>query len=130
ASASALRLVSPCSKSLPTNVSMLAKSENAFVTVLCLPVIVHVTSVPFSAGTKVNSVTFDVLKGLMNSRSIVRLSLGMLSVMVIDPSPALLLPDHAYLAPLPEPAPEWVRCMFGSSFSHGDHSGHVWKSFR
>src|SRR5262249_17074019 len=65
----------------------------------------------------------------MNSRWMVTLSGGRLSVIVMRPSPTRLLPDQAYTAPGPAGAPETSFFIAGSSFSHGDHSGHLRKSF-
>src|SRR5687768_12196452 len=54
---------------------------------------------------------------------------GVLSTMVIRPSPVSLFPFHAYEAPTPLFGPSNVRAIPGSYFSYGDHDCHAWKSF-
>ena len=45
------------------------------------------------------------------------------------PSPISLLPAQAKTAPSPADGPSKVVFALGSSFAHGDHASHLWKSF-
>src|ERR1035441_9663359 len=66
--------------------------------------------------------------GFKKSSLIVTLEPGDVSVISMRPSPALLLPAHAYTAPLPLAAPVKVLFIAGSSFSQGDQEAQRWKS--
>lgn len=63
--------------------------------------------------------------GFVKTRSITTLSLGLLAVIFIEPSPTSLLPDHENFAPTPEAGPSKEFFAFGSSFAHGDQSLHL-----
>src|SRR5215813_7169918 len=56
-------------------------------------------------------------------------SAGRLWVSVMRPSPISLLPAQAKTAPSPADGPSKVVFALGSSFAHGDHASHLWKSF-
>src|SRR6266478_9809244 len=88
----------------------------------------HVTAVRSPAGLNVNSAVFVAAKGFRNSSLILTSSLGRLSVIVMRPSPTLLLPDHAKTAPSPAGAPSNAFFAAGSSFAHGDQASQLWKS--
>src|SRR5436305_1929377 len=55
-------------------------------------------------------------------------SLGLLSVMVMLPSPTSLLPDQRKRAPLPDVGPSKEFWQFGSIFVQGDQGSQRWKS--
>src|SRR6185437_7371972 len=50
---------------------------------------------------------------------------GWVSVMVMRPSPTLLLPDQAMDEPGPDSGPLKVLLAFGSIFAHGDQASHL-----
>src|ERR1035438_7465174 len=75
-----------------------------------------------------NSAVLWPSNGFKKSSLIVTLEPGDVSVISMRPSPALLLPAHAYTAPLPLAAPEKVLSIAGSSFSQGDQEAQRWKS--
>src|SRR6266850_2241265 len=89
----------------------------------------HVTAVRSPSGLNVNSAVFVAANGFTNSSLIRTSSFGRLSVIVMRPSPTLLLPAHAKTAPVPAAAPSKVFRAAGSSLAHGDHASHLWKSF-
>ena len=76
-----------------------------------------------------NSAVLVAANGFRNSSLIRTSSFGRLSVIVMRPSPTLLLPAHAKTAPVPAGAPSKVFRAAGSSLAHGDHASHLWKSF-
>src|SRR5438445_13642012 len=82
----------------------------------------HVTAVRSPAGLNVNSAVLVAAKGFTNSSLILTSSLGRLSVIVMRPSPTLLFPAHANIAPWPAGAPSNEFFAAGSSFAHGDHA--------
>src|SRR5438093_10462820 len=88
----------------------------------------HVTAVRSPAGLNVNSAVLVAAKGFTNSSLILTSSLGRLSVIVMRPSPTLLLPAHANIAPWPAGAPSNEFFAAGSSFAHGDQACQLWKS--
>src|SRR6185295_19767325 len=89
----------------------------------------HVTAVRSPSGLNANSAVLVAAKGFRNSSLIRISSLGRLSVIVMRPSPTLSLPAHANTAPWPAGAPSYEFFTWGSSFAHGDHTCHLWKSF-
>src|ERR1700712_5285188 len=50
-------------------------------------------------------------------------------MMVMRPSPTLLLPFQVITVPGPEFGPLKVLFVLGSILAHGDHASHLWKSF-
>src|SRR6267142_2007157 len=88
----------------------------------------HVTAVRSPSGLNVNSAVFVASKGFRNSSLILTSSLGRLSVIVMRPSPTLLLPAQEKAAPLPAGAPSNEFLAVGSSFAHGDQASQLWKS--
>src|SRR5678815_1668150 len=128
ATVAASRPAKPFSKSAPIILSMSMNAENALAMKLLWPFIAHVTFVPAPLGAKSNCVVLVAANGFRNSRRMVTLCAGRLAVIVMWPSPTSLLPDQRYSAPVPDGAPPNSRFMAGSSFSQGDHSGHLWKS--
>jgi RNA polymerase sigma-70 factor (ECF subfamily) len=88
------RSASPFSKSPPTILSMFMTSDIAFATKLLWPLIDHVTSVPRPPPRMSNCAVFVAWNGFRNSRRIVTLSGGTLSVIVMRPSPTSSLPTQ------------------------------------
>src|SRR6266513_644957 len=88
----------------------------------------QVTFVESPLGSRANSAVLWPSIGLTKSSLIVTFDGGDTSIISIRPSPTLLLPCHAYAAPLPPGAPLYVRFIAGSIFSQGDHELQLWRS--
>src|SRR6516164_6522085 len=98
-------------------------------TKLFCPNMAHVTAVPSPSGLNVNSAVLVPAMGCTKSSLILMSSAGRLWVSVMRPSPISLLPAQAKTAPSPADGPSKVVFAWGSSFAHGDHASHLWKSF-
>ena len=85
----------PSSKSLPIIWSMFMTSDIALPMNELLPSIRQVTFVPPESGTSKNLTLHVDAKGLVNSSFMSTPSFGLLSSIVIRPSPAWLLPFQA-----------------------------------
>src|SRR5207245_9898944 len=115
-------------ESPPRDVSMFTKRKTARLIKLLSPDMLHVTAVRSPSGLNVNSAVLVAAKGFTNSSLILTSSLGRLSVIVMRPSPTLLFPAHANIAPWPAGAPSNEFFAAGSSFAHGDQACQLWKS--
>src|SRR5215831_5212276 len=98
-------------------------------TKLFCPNMAHVTAVRSPSGLNVNSAVLVPAIGCTKSSLILMSSDGRLWVSVMRPSPISLLPAQAKTAPSPADGPSKVVFALGSSFAHGDHASHLWKSF-
>src|SRR6476469_1106267 len=90
---------------------------------------VQITLVRPPASENTKSAWLVPAHGRVKSGRVAMRSFGLLSVMVIVPAPTLSLPSQANAAPGPDCGPENVTLAFGSSFAHGDHSSHFFRSF-
>src|SRR5262245_6827653 len=128
ASASDFRVARPASNWLPIMLSMLMKRPIALATKFFSPDRLQVTAVCSPSGLNVNSAVAVDANGFTKSSWIRISSFGRLSVMVMRPSPTLLLPDHAETAPTPAAGPLKVYFAAGSSFAQGFHVWNLRKS--
>src|SRR5262245_9482123 len=122
-------LAKPVSKFSPIILSQSITRLIALAMKLFLPDILQVTLVSFVAtGSNVNSASAVPANGLTKSSRIFTRSSGLLSAIVMPPSPTSALPDQKNLAPTPDSGPSNRTLALGSNLIHGDQASHLWKS--